>query len=217
MPRNTAAVSASVATVLGGALAASLIGMAGPASADTLAADSAATSSAAKQSHFQKAREHWKAGAAGPNATRFDAFIAARTELDAAKGDRYWHEQDNLTALSEIPGTQTTAKQRATVVRATRELNGFFHTPGLYSIKQGNPLKIARADWIKSHEVASAESNVWIAATIDELHSYKKRYATQRAQLSELLEIPLTDTTAEQRAIARRNTRALNDFFDVSA
>ncbi len=215
MSKNTAVVSAA----LGGVLAASLIGMAGPASAATLSGaetSTTSTTSAAPKTHVQKALAHWKAGAAGTNAQMPDEFRAARKELAAAKGDRFWHEQDDLTALLKIPGTQTTAKQRATVQRVTRELNGFFHTPGLYSIKPGNPKKIARADWIKSHQVVSARANVWIAATIDELDAYKGRYAKQRTQLTELLAIPLTDTTAKQRAIAHRNTRALNRFFKVT-
>lgn len=212
MPKNTAVVAAT----LGGALAASLIGLAGPASAATTGATATSTTSAATKTHVQKALAHWKAGSAGTNAQMPEEFRAARKELAAAKGDRFWHEQDDLTALLKIPGTQTTAKQRATVKRVTRELNGFFHTPGLYSIKPGNAKKIARADWIKSHQVASAGANVWIAATIDELDSYKGRYAKQRAQLTELLAIPLTDTTAKQQAIARRNTRALNHFFKAT-
>lgn len=214
MSKNTAAVAAT----LGGALAVSLIGLAGPASAATTGAGASANSvtSAATKTHVQKALAHWKAGSAGTNAQMPDEFAAARKELAAAKGDRFWHEQDDLTALLKIPGTQTTAQQRATVKRVTRELNGFFHTPGLYSIKPGNPQKIARADWIKSHQVVSARANVWLAATIDELDSYKGRYAKQRTQLTELLAIPLTSTTAKQRAIARRNTRALNHFFKVT-
>ncbi|GLY16352.1 hypothetical protein Kisp01_33670 [Kineosporia sp. NBRC 101677] len=215
MRKNKPAVSVPVAA-LGLALTAAVIGTAGPANAD-VSSRTTDVSSAARASHFQQARAYWKAGAEGPNATRYDAFNAARKELAAAKGDRYWHEEDNLVALTKIPGTQVTPKQRAAVVRLTRELNGFFHTPGLYSIKPGNPLKIARADWIKSQQVASAEQKVWIAGAIDELHSYKKRYAKQRNLLSELLEIPNTGTTAEERAIARRNSRALNDFFEVSA
>jgi hypothetical protein len=211
MSKNTAV----VATALGAALAASLIGMAGPASA-AIAGAQASTTSAATKTHVQKALAHWKAGSAGTNAQMPEEFRAARKELAAAKGDRFWHEQDDLTALINIPGTQTTAKQRATVKRVTRELNGFFHTPGRYSIKPGNARKIARADWIKSHQVVSARANVWVAATIDELDSYKGRYAKQRTQLTELLAIPLTDTTAKQQAIARRNTRALNRFFKVT-
>jgi len=211
MPKTTAVVTAT----LSGALAASLIGLAGPASAATTGAQTSPTSAATK-THVQKALAHWKAGAAGTNAQMPDEFRAARKELAAAKGDRFWHEQDDLTALAKIPGTQTTARQRATVKRVTRELNGFFHPPGLYSIKPGNPRKIARADWIKSHKVVSARANVWIAATIDELDAYQGRYAKQRNQLTELLAIPLTSTTAQQRAIARRNTRALNHFFTVT-
>jgi hypothetical protein len=199
MRTRTAGTSVAIATALAGALTAALAGMAGPAGAAT-------------KSHVAMARADWKAGAQVAAAQENTEWIAARDQL-AAYGGRYVHEQADLDALISIPLTDTTAAQRATAARVTRELNGFFRTPGLYAVAPGNAKAIARADWIKSAQVSAAEENDWFGAAIDELDSYGKRFATQRAELASLEAIPLTDTTAKQRATARRDVRALNAFF----
>ncbi len=224
MRTRVTTLSAAVATTLAGALTTSLVVLAGSAGAATTSADAvgAATTHATtatgqghtkKKSHRALARQDWKAGAAVA-ATEADSWTAARGQL-AHYGDRYLHEQDDLTALINIPLTDTTPKQQARAARATRELNGFFRTPGLYGVKAGKTTKFARADWIKSSKVNAAEGNFWHAAAVDELDSYGKRYAAERAELTSLEAVPLTNTTAKQRATARRDVRALDGFFDT--
>ncbi len=171
-----------------------------------------ATPAAAAVSHITSARADWKAGAKGASAEYNHYWAAARHQL-ASYGTKDVHEIADLTALMAIPETDTTAAQRATALRATRELNGFFGTPGLYGVTAGNPLTIARADWVKSGKVAAAEQNDWLGAAVDELYAYGTKYAVARAELVSLEAIPLTDTTAKQRATASRDVTALDAFF----
>lgn len=186
-------------TAITGALVSSLIAVAGPAGA-------------AAVSHGTAARADWKNGSKAVAAQENKYLIASRHQL-AAYGKRYAHESADLTALINIPLTGTTKAQRATAVRVTRELNGFFHTPGLYGVKPGNPKSIAKADWVKSAHVSAATKHTWLGAANDELDSYGKHYAAQRADLASLESIPLTNTTAKQRAAAHRDVRALDTFF----
>lgn len=73
----------------------------------------------------------------------------------------------------------------------------------------------AQADWVRGDRVAAAaESRYWRAAR-DELGHYGPRYRSQRQALATLVSLPITDTTAGQRATAVRLTRALNAFFDT--
>ena len=80
-------------------------------------------------------------------------------------------------------------------------------------MKAGNAKTIAKAGWVKSAHVAAVSRKTWLAGTIDELDSYGKRYAKQRSELTSLESIPLTSTTARQRATARKDVRALDSFF----
>jgi hypothetical protein len=186
-----------------------------PASAVLVAATAAATlglagaASAAPASHYTTARADWKHGARADAAEQSRFWLAASKVLPT----RDVHERDDLATLAKIPLTSTTADQRATAHRVTRELNGFFRTPGLYGIAAGHPKKIARADWIKSTKVAAARQNRWLGAANDELASYGTRYAKARTALRSLESIPLTSTTAKQRATAHRDVRALDAFF----
>jgi hypothetical protein len=187
-PRAAAAIAAALATAT--------LGLAGAAAA-------------APVSHYSTARGDWKRGAQVDAAEQSRYWAAARHQLPR----RDVHERHDLHTLASIPLTDTTAKQRATAVRVTRELNGFFRTPGLYGVAAGKPAKIARADWIKSAHVAAAREKSWLGAADDELASYGKRYHAERGDLASLESIPLTSTTAKQRATARRDYRALDQFF----
>jgi hypothetical protein len=169
----------------------------------------AGVATAAPASHLSAARADWKHGAQVAAADQGRTWLAARGEL----ASRYSHERHDLAALAKIPLTSTTAKERATALRDTRELNGFFHTPGLYDVPAGKPRKIARADWIKSTRVAAAKQNVWLAGANDELAAFGKRYRAARTDLSSLESLPLTGLTAKQRATAHRDVRALDKFF----
>lgn len=179
------------------AVAAATLGLAGPAGAATAG-------------HYATARADWKHGATAAAADQGRFWKAARRQLTGA---RFTHERYDLVTLAAIPLTSTTAKQRATAKRVTRELNGFFRTPGLYGVSPGKPRKIARADWIKSAHVAAAEQKLWFGAANDELASFGSRYQHERAALTSLESIPLTNTTPEQRAAARRDVRILDKFF----
>jgi hypothetical protein len=191
--------SAVAVTALAGALTASLLGVSAPAGA-------------AANAHRATARADWKDGAQAAAADENRSWIAARHQL-AAYGSRYFHERADLTALIKIPETGTTATQRATARRVTRELNGFFHTAGLYGVKVGDAKALARADWVKSAHVSAAMANSWLSGARDELANYGSRFAAERADLTSLESIPLTDTTAKQRADARRDVHALDSFF----
>jgi hypothetical protein len=169
----------------------------------------AGTAVAAPAGHHATARADWKRGATVAAANQSRYWLAARHQLPT----RFAHERQDLASLVSIPLTSTTAKQRATAARDTRELNGFFRTPGLYGVAAGKPSKFARADWIKSFRVAAARQNFWLGGADDELAAYGKRYRDQRAELSSLESIPLTSTTAKQRATAHRDVRALDKFF----
>jgi hypothetical protein len=191
--RITALATAAVAT----AVAAATLGLGNAASAATA-------------SHYATARADWKHGATVAAADEGRFWKAARRQLGGA---RFTHERFDLATLAAIPLTGTTPKQRATAKRVTRELNGFFRTPGLYGVSAGQPRKIARADWIKSAHVAAAEQKLWFGAANDELASFGSRYHHERAALTSLESIPLTGTTAQQRATARRDVRVLDKFF----
>jgi hypothetical protein len=194
--RITAVVAA---TAVAGSLAAGSVGLAGSAGA-------------APTTHATTARTDWTKGAHVDAAVQSRYWSASRHQL-ATYGARYAHERGDLAALVSIPLTDTTAAQRATAARVTRELNGFFHTAGLYGVPAGNPKKIARADWIKSAHVSAARQNDWLGSAKDELDAYGKRYRNERADLSSLESIPLTSTTPKQQATAHRDRRALNRFF----
>ena len=167
---------------------------------------------AAPVSHTAVARRDWTSGAHAAVAEQARYWTAARHQL-ASYGKRDTHERSDLTKLLAIPPTDTTATQRAMARRATRELNGFFRTPGLYGVASGHPKSHARTDWITSAHVAAAERGSWLAAAVDELDAHRKKFASERADLQSLQSIPLTDTTAAQRAAARRDARALDTFF----
>jgi hypothetical protein len=169
----------------------------------------AGVASATPGSHLTTARADWKHGAHVVAADQSRLWLAARGQL----ATRYSHERHDLAVLAGIPLTSTTAKERATAVRVTRELNGFFHTPNLYGVAAGKPRKIARADWINSARVSAARENFWLGAANDELAAFGKRYHDERADLTSLESIPLTNTTAKQRAAAHRDVRALDKFF----
>ena len=192
-------ISVVTATVIAGALVAG--GLVPTASAD-----------AATVRHLAAARADWKHGAHVAAAEQNKYWGAARTQL-AAGGAQYSHERAVLGDLTAIPLTDTTARQRLLAARETRELNGFFGTPNLYGVPQGNPKTYARKYWIKSSKVSAAEQNAWFGAAKDELAAYGSRYKSERAHLTSLESIPLTDTTAKQRAAAHRDVRALNTFF----
>jgi hypothetical protein len=199
---KTAVTSAAVATALTGALTASLVAMAGSADAAT--------------SHLARAGADWKAGARVVSARENAEWIGTRNHLAVYKA-RYVHERVDLNLLINTPLTNTTKSQRVTAARATRELNGFFHTPGLYDVAAGNAKTYAQGDWIKSARVSAADRNTWLASAVDELDSYGKRFATQRAELATLESIPLTNATAKQRAVARKDIAALDKFFNTPA
>ncbi len=200
---KTAATSAAVATALAGVLTAALVGTAGPAGAATHAT-----------SKLTKAGIDWKNGAKVVAAKENLYWLAAGHQL-AAYGTRYAHERADVTVLVKTPLTSTTKSQRITAKRATRELNGFFHTPGLYDVAAGNAKSYAKADWIRSGNTIAANQNAWFAATVDELDSYGKKYASQRADLASLESIPLTNATKKQRAAAHRDIVALDAFFNT--
>jgi hypothetical protein len=189
-------IATPAAAAIAAALATATLGLAGAAVA-------------APASHYSTARKDWQRGAQAVAAEQSRHWVAARHQLPR----RDVHERHDLRTLASIPLTGTTAKQRATAVRVTRELNGFFHTPGLYGVAAGKPVKIARADWIKSAHVAAAREGFWLGAADDELASHGKRYHAERVDLTSLESIPLTSTTAKQRATARRDRRALDKFF----
>ena len=172
----------------------------------------AAPAGAAMAGHVASARADWKSGAKVAAADQDKYWDAARKQL-AAHGARYTHEEADLTTLASIPETGTTAAQRRTAKRVTRELNGFFHTPGLYGVPAGNARRIAKADWIKSSKVAAAIQNEWFGSAKDELDSFGARYAAEIKDLTSLESIPLTSTTAKQRATARHDVKALDRFF----
>ena len=191
------------ATVVAAALVTSLIVTAAPAGAATPAS-----------LRFTAAQTSWKTGATTDAAEQGRYWSAARREL-ALSGTATAHERADLTSLIGVPETDTTAAQRATATRVVRELDGFFRTPGLYGVAAGNPRLIARADWIKSGQVAAATSNDWLGAAVDELSAYGTRYVFVRAELVSLEAIPLTSTTAKQRATASRDVRGLDTFFQT--
>lgn len=164
---------------------------------------------AAPASHYATARADWKTGARVAAAEQGRFWAAARHQL----GTGYAHERFDLATLAAIPLTSTTAAQRATAKRVTRELNGFFQTPGLYGVAPGKPWQIARADWIKSAHVAAAEQNIWLGGANDELASFGQRFHQARSALTSLESIPLTSTTPKQRATARQDVRILDKFF----
>ena len=184
------------AAVITAAVAAATFGLAGAASAAPL-------------SHQSTARAAWKHGATVDAAEQSRYWLAASKELPTSDV----HEREDLKTLVSIPLTGTTASQRATAQRVVRELNGFFQTPGLYGVAAGRPVKIARADWIKSNKVAAAKQSFWLAGAQDELASYGTRYGKARVALRSLGSIPLTSTTAAQRATAHRDVKALDAFF----
>jgi hypothetical protein len=167
------------------------------------------TAAATPVSHYTTARADWKHGASVDAADQSRYWTAARHQLPTSDA----HERGDLAALVAIPLTDTTAKERAAAARATRELNGFFRTPDLYGVPAGNAKKIARADWIKSAHVAAARQNIWLGGANDELAAYGKKYHAERADLTSLESIPLTSTTAKQRAAAHRDRHNLNKFF----
>jgi hypothetical protein len=191
-------IAASTAAAIAGALATATLGLAGAAVAAPVSHHASAS-----------ARADWKRGAQVSAAEQGRYWLAARKALPT----RFAHERGDLAALASIPLTNTTAKQRATATRATRELNGFFRTPDLYGVAAGKPIKFARADWIKSAHVIAARQNIWLGGANDELAAYGNRYQAERADLTSLESIPETSTTAKQRAIAERDRRALDKFF----
>jgi hypothetical protein len=170
------------------------------------------SSEAATVSHYSAARADWMKGAHAASAGHSHDWSAARTQL-ATYGKRDTHERSDLAVLIKATVTHTTAAQRAAVARATRELNGFFLTPGLYGVPQGHPAAYARADWIASAHVAAAVRNVQLGSALDEMYAFGKRYSAVREDLRSLESIPLTDTTAKQRATARRDAVTLDNFF----
>jgi hypothetical protein len=167
---------------------------------------------AAPSSQHASARADWKQGANAAAAEQGKFWREARHELPA----RDAHERADLHALTAIPETGATAKDRKTAERVTRELNGFFRTPGLYGVKDGNAKKIARADWIKSFKVSAARANVWLGGANDELAGYGKRYHAERAELTSLKSLPLTSLTAKQMKTAHHDVHALDRFFHTS-
>jgi hypothetical protein len=163
-------------------------------------------------SHHATARADWKRGASVAAADQSRYWLAARHQLPTSDA----HERGDLAALASIPLTGTTAKQRTTAARVTRELNGFFRTPDLYGVPAGNAKKFARADWIKSAHAAAARQNFWLGGADDELAAYGKKYHAERAELNSLESIPLTSTTAKQRATAHHDRHALDKFFHTT-
>jgi hypothetical protein len=186
----------ATATAVAGALATATLALTG-------------TAVAVPASHYTTARADWKHGASVAAAEQSRFWTEARHELPTSDA----HERHDLAALISVALTSTTAKQRATAARATRELNGFFRTPDLYGVPAGNARRFARADWIKSAEVAAARQNDWLGGANDELAAYGKEYHAERADLASLESIPLTSTTAKQQAAAHRDRHNLNKFF----
>lgn len=171
-----------------------------------------ATPAQAAVSHRAHARADWITGSRVAAAEENRYWSAARREL-AQYGHRYTVQRENLATLIAIPLTDTTQRQRAAATRATRELNSFFHTSGLYGVKPAGHRAAAKQEWLASFRGAAAEQSRHLDAAIRELSKDGDRYAQQSTRLAELAAIPLTDATAAQQTRAATLVASLNAFF----
>lgn len=173
----------------------------------------AASPADAATSHLAQARADWLRGSKAVAAVEGKYWAEARSELQHYDA-RYAAERRELTTLISIPLTDTTPAQRATATRTTRELNAFFHTPGLYGVAPAaSHLSLARRQWVAANQAPAANMDHHLRLASRQLAAYGKKYAIQRGQLTRLAALPITGLTKAQIAQAHRLVHALNVFF----
>ncbi|GAB2476016.1 hypothetical protein [Jatrophihabitans fulvus] len=173
----------------------------------------AATPAQAATSHIALARADWIEGSKAVAAVEGKYWAKARGEL-RHYGARYAAERRDLTTLISIPLTDTIPAQRATATRITRELNAFFHTPGLYGVAPAaSHLTLARRQWVAANQAPAANMDHHLRLAARQLAAYGKKYAIQRGQVTRLAALPITGLTKAQLAQAYRLVHALNVFF----